>query len=103
MGFALSRTDIIQDSMYTRYQYMWNAVVVMITQCVFLVFIMWMPSQKEDARTKYVNSSHSTAWGVVAFVFVVFALTWGIGSTLAALACPCNPILGGDGCTEGCS
>jgi len=101
--FSLSREDIIGDSSYTRHQYMFNAITVMVTQCFFLCFISWMPPQKEEARVKYVNATKSSAWGIVAFTFVVIAMTWGIGSTLAALACPCNPILGGDGCPDGCS
>lgn len=101
--FALNREDIVGDSMYTRYQYMFNALACMAMQCVFILFIAWMPTQNLDARQKYLGGGKSNAWGVVAFAFVVVALTWGIGSTLAALACPCSRILGGDGCPDGCA
>merc|ERR1712232_1369731 len=101
--FNLSREDIIMDSLHTRYQYMYNAILCMVTQCLFMLFLVWMPSQKLDARTKYLQGERSSKWGIFAFAFVVLALTWGIGSSLAALACSCSPVLGGDGCADGCA
>lgn len=101
--FALSRQDIIEDSMHTRYQYMLNASLVMVTQCLYILLIAWMPSQKEDARQKFEQRHHSKPWAIVALACVIVSLTWGIGSTIAALFCPCLQVLGGSGCPNGCT
>lgn len=101
--FTLSRKDIAGDSEATQYQYMYNSLLVMGTQLLYILLIAWMPSQKEQARQKFEEHRQSKCWAVAAFLCVVMSLTWGIGSTFGALLCPCNAILGGEGCVEGCS
>lgn len=101
--FSLSRQDLERDSTYTRYQYMYNSLLVMATQCLYMLFLAWMPSQKEDARQKFGSSRHSKAWAVAALFCVFISLTWGLATTIAALFCPCSQILGGSGCANGCT
>lgn len=100
--FALSRQDIAGDSLHTRYQYMYNSLLCMVTQCAFVLFLEWMPSQREDARLKFLKAGSSNVWRAATLSALVLALAWGIGSSLAALACPCARLLGGDGCADGC-
>merc|ERR1712070_917110 len=99
----MGREDIVVDSMHTRYQYMYNSLLVMATQCLYILLICWMPSQKDHARQKFEELRTSSCWARLALGCVVIAFTWGTATTMAALVCSCNPILGGDGCVDGCS
>jgi len=101
--FDLNRQDIVDDTLHTRYQYMFNSLLVMATQCLYMLILAWMPSQKEDARQKFEERQRSRGWAAAALACVILSSTWGIGSTIAALFCSCSQILGGDGCTDGCS
>jgi len=84
-------------SMHTRYEYMYNAIAVMICQCLFMLFFAWMPTSMTDSAERYAKHETSSNFRVWAVILVIFAVTWGSGTTIAAMICPDNSILGGDG------
>eukprot|EP00747_Dinoflagellata_sp_TGD_P216276 gnl/TRDRNA2_/TRDRNA2_88849_c0_seq1.p1 gnl/TRDRNA2_/TRDRNA2_88849_c0~~gnl/TRDRNA2_/TRDRNA2_88849_c0_seq1.p1 ORF type:complete len:580 (+),score=73.80 gnl/TRDRNA2_/TRDRNA2_88849_c0_seq1:94-1740(+) len=100
-AFALSREDLRLDTEHTRQQYIYNAILVMATQCLYIPFLAWMPNQKQDARQKFERMDNSRVLAFLAMAAVLFAASWGAGTTIAGLFCACSPVLGGSGCIEG--
>merc|ERR1712046_172958 len=94
--FALTRDDLQADSMHTRFQYMYNSLAVMAIQCFFMLFFCWMPKSMADAKAKYMAAPASNSWRWFATLLVVFSVVWGSGTTVFALFCPDNSIIGGD-------
>ena len=102
--FDLSREAIASDTAYVRRQYIYNALAVIATQCAYLLALRLMPDQKRDAREKFTQYLRSRPTAIASAAMVTFAVVWGMGTTLAALACPCSRILGGNGCPDtGCA
>lgn len=111
--FALSQADLLTNldgspctpkpgehcagSQDTRMQYMYNAIAVMICQFAFMLFFAWMPTSMTNSSERYLKKETSSNMRVWAVILVIFAVTWGSGTTIAAMICPDNSIVGGDG------
>merc|ERR1712107_544036 len=87
---------------HTEMQYFYNALVVIVLQCAFMVFFPWMPKSMAHAKEMYSRGVTSKGLAIVASVLVTFAVIWGAGANIGAVICPNNSILGGHGVIGAC-
>eukprot|EP00928_Gymnodinium_smaydae_P073936 TRINITY_DN57032_c0_g1_i1.p1 TRINITY_DN57032_c0_g1~~TRINITY_DN57032_c0_g1_i1.p1 ORF type:complete len:534 (+),score=70.21 TRINITY_DN57032_c0_g1_i1:39-1640(+) len=99
--FELSRDQIRMDDTHVHWQYIQNAMLVIVTQMAFFPFLCWVPTQKDDARRRFQLHQTSVLKGIAATVLAAFAVLWAVGSTVGGLFCSCAQIFGGTGCADG--
>merc|ERR1712070_544750 len=95
--FQLDQKALEKDAPSTRSQYFYNSLAVIAVQCIYFLFLCWMPTNFQHAKESFQRQSQkrSLCMAVVATVAVCFSVIWGTLSVIMAFACPCNSIFGG--------
>lgn len=101
--FQLDAAALNRDDATVRDQYMYNSLAVMALKVAFLAFLAWLPAQRRQAKEDFTARKSSTVWAAVAVLLACFGVLWGAVCNVAGLSCSCARILGGEGCSHGCS
>lgn len=94
--FDVQEPDIVKDTPEVRRNYVENSLCVMCCQIFYLIFMHWMPSQKEDAQMRRAMAGRSRRYAWVVAMILLVSVVWGSVTKILTVYYPCSPVLGGN-------
>ncbi|CCI44435.1 unnamed protein product [Albugo candida] len=95
--FAVWNEDIMNDTPKTRRDVAITIWISYITTLFALVFLVWLPSQKEETRILKATSKKNKWMGMLTISYISFALLWSILSNILSIfaSTQCLSLTGG--------
>ncbi|KUF91466.1 hypothetical protein AM588_10003659 [Phytophthora nicotianae] len=98
--FDIGRTFIEQDNHHVRSQVTYTYLIAYAFNLLSVVFVFWLPKQKEEVHRMQRENRKSKFWGILTISYLLFSLTWTLMTNILSLfeSTSCLRIAGGSGC-----
>ncbi|KAG7385299.1 hypothetical protein PHYPSEUDO_001676 [Phytophthora pseudosyringae] len=98
--FDIGRTFIEQDTHYVRSQVTYTYLIAYVFNLLSIVFVFWLPKQKDEVRRMQREDRKSKFWGILTITYLVVSLAWTLMTNILSLfeSTSCLRIAGGSGC-----
>ncbi|KAG3235925.1 hypothetical protein PI124_g19048 [Phytophthora idaei] len=98
--FDIGRTFIEQDNHHVRSQVTYTYLIAYAFNLLSVVFVFWLPKQKEEVHRMQRENRKSKFWGIVTIRYLLFSLAWTLMTNILSLfeSTSCLRIAGGSGC-----
>ncbi|GMF13378.1 unnamed protein product [Phytophthora lilii] len=100
--FDIGRTFIEQDNHYVRSQVTYTYSIAYAFNLLLVVFVYWLPKQKEEVHRMQQENRRSKFWGILTISYLLFSLGWTLMTNILSLfdSTSCLRIAGGSGCSK---
>ncbi|KAG1690187.1 hypothetical protein DVH05_028711 [Phytophthora capsici] len=98
--FDIGRTFIEQDNHHVRSQVTYTYIIAYVFNLLSVVFVYWLPKQKDDVHRMQRENRKSKFWGILTISYLLFSLAWTLMTNILSLfeSTSCLRIAGGSGC-----
>ncbi|OWZ08910.1 hypothetical protein PHMEG_00018473 [Phytophthora megakarya] len=98
--FDIERTFIEQDNDYVRSQVTYTYLIAYAFNLLSVVFVLWLPKQKDDVHRMQHEKRKSKFWGILTISYLLLSLAWTLMTNILSLfdSTSCLRIAGGTGC-----
>jgi hypothetical protein len=101
-NFDIERKYIVKDDNTVKWQVTYAYLIAYGFNLFSIVFAIWLPRQKKEARALKKNGGRSKWIGIFTIFYITFALAWTIMTNILSLfdSTKCLRIAGGNGCNK---